>query len=60
MIVIYSKHSIERMQQRGISKDKVELTVTKPDRIKNKEKEKVAIKKIDGSVLIVFLKKRME
>jgi hypothetical protein len=56
MIIIYSKHSLERMRQRGISKEIVELTILTPDKMRYKEEEKVAIKTIDGSAVIVVFK----
>ncbi|EQB68183.1 MAG: DUF4258 domain-containing protein [Cuniculiplasma sp.] len=56
MIIIYSKHSLERMHQRGISKETVELTILRPDRTQYKVEEKVAIKTIDKSVVIVVFK----
>ena len=53
MIIIYSKHSLERMHQRSINKETVESTILKPDKTQHKVEEKVAIKKIDESAVIV-------
>ena len=56
MIIIYSKHFLERMHQRSINKETVESTILKPDKTQHKVEEKVAIKKIDESAVIVVFK----
>jgi len=53
----YSLHALERMRQRGIGGNVVELCITAPDRDEPLDDLCGCVKKLDGRVLIVIYKK---
>ncbi len=57
MKIRYTLHAIERMKQRGISREEVETCLNNPDKI-IKDKESKYIKKLNDKALIVVF--RME
>lgn len=53
MIIIFSKHALDRLQTRPLDRIKVEATLSKPDNIIKKTDHLVAVKKFDNRVTIV-------
>ncbi len=56
MIIIYSKHALERMKQRDISKEIVEMSFASPEKIVHKASESVLIKKLKTKLLVVVFR----
>jgi len=50
----YTFHAIERMRQRGISREEVEACLDDPDRIIEDEKYKYAKKLNDKALIVVY------
>ena len=55
MKIRYTLHAIERMRQRGISREKVEICLNNPNKI-IKDKESKCIKKLNNKALIVVFR----
>lgn len=56
MIFSYSNHAIERLLERGISKEIVEATVLNPDKQTHVDDLNKAIKRVDDNVFTVIFK----
>jgi hypothetical protein len=57
MIIIYSRHAIERMKQRNISREVIEISVANPEKIEDRGNESILIKKLETKVLVVVFRK---
>jgi hypothetical protein len=56
MIIIYPKHAMERMKQRNISKEIVEMLFANQEKIEHKVNESVLIKKLKTKLLVVVFR----
>ena len=54
MNIIYTFHALERMRQRGISKELVELCLKNPDKREELEGVYRCVKKINNKVVVVI------
>jgi len=55
--IIYSLHALERMRQRGISKELIVLCIQNPDKSEELEEVYRCIKKIDNKVIVVVYRR---
>lgn len=58
MIIIFSKHALDRLQARPLDKGRVEGTLSDPDNIIKKTDHFVAVKKFDNKVILVAYRKQ--
>ena len=59
MVIIFTKHLLERMLQRGINKETVIEILRSPDTVKDSfENRKIAIKNMDKKWNVVFVKEK--
>ena len=59
MVIIFKKHLLERMLQRGINKETVIEILRSPDTVKDSfENRKIAIKNMDKKWNVVFVKEK--
>lgn len=56
-MIIYTKHAIKRIKERGISKSDIEKVIKNPDHIQRDNNRIIANKKVNKRTLeIVFIK----
>ncbi|HHC19454.1 MAG: DUF4258 domain-containing protein [Thermoprotei archaeon] len=60
MNIIYTFHALERMRQRGISKELVELRLQSPDKREELEGVYRCVKKINNKVVVVVYRQETE
>ena len=53
MIIIFSKHALERMQERPLNKGRVEAALNDPDNVIKKSDHLLAVKRFDNRVVLV-------
>jgi len=60
LYIRYSVHALERMRQRGIGRNLVELCIANPDRYESLDDLHRCVKKLDEKVLVIIYKRVYE